>query len=213
MITVACVWKTGGDFDSHGPEYVDRLQDGCEEHLRAPIRFIVLHDAAPQFGCDMQPIVHGWPGWWSKIELFEHFTGPTIYFDLDTIITGDITPIAEFVDKSPVSVFAMLNDVGRYTRPASGVMAWNGDFSWLTRAFDPAVHIPYYSDAARGSAGGPWGDGGYIAESLDRKPEILQEHFPGMIVSYKWQSPEERKDASIVCYHGPPRPPETGWAP
>ncbi len=214
MITVACVWKTGGDFDDYGHEYVDRLRKACATHLKLNHNFRCLTDAEDSLAgvCETASIQHCWPGWWSKVELFAHFTGPTIYFDLDTIIKGDITPLAEFV-QSPVSVFAMINDVGRYTRPASGVMAWKGDFSWLTENFDPDVAIPFYSDAARGSAGGPWGDGGYIDDCLGPKPEILQEHVPGMIVSYKGQSPEERKDAAIVCYHGPPRPHETGWAP
>lgn len=203
-IQIACVLRSGGDFDA---EYVEKLRDGVAENLHAPHRFVCLADCPVP--CERIPLETDWPSWWAKIELFR-LTEKTLYFDLDTVIAGDITELAEYPHR-----FTMINDVGRYERPMSGVMAWEGNYRHLFDNFshDPEHIMAFYSDGERGSQGGPWGDGGYIAESLGREPELMQTLFPGKIVSYKWQAtPAERAGASVVCYHGPPRPRETGWA-
>lgn len=197
-LTVACVLRSGGDFT---PEYVGRLQEGVARHL-GEHRFVCLSDVGVP--CERIPLEHDWPRWWSKIELFQ-LTGKTLYFDLDTVINGSLQEIADYPHR-----FTMLRDVGRYDRPASGMMAWDGDYSFILGNFSSDL-IKRYEDSNIGSMGGPWGDGGYIADQVG-KPEIFQDIFPGSIVSYKWQSPQERKGASVICYHGPPRPKATGWA-
>ena len=46
---------------------------------------------------------------------------------------------------------------------------------------------------------------------LDRAAR-WQDILPGMVVSYKAHQLVERKAASVTCYHGQPKPHETGWA-
>lgn len=203
-MTVACVLRSGGDFTA---EYVRRLKAGVDANLSGH-RFVCLSDV--DVPCDRVALETRWPGWWSKIELFR-LTGRVLYLDLDTVITGSLQEIADYPHR-----FTMLRDVGRYDRPASGMMAWDGDYQFLFNYFreDREKLIPYYMDRVRGSQGGPWGDGGYISDlvGLHQPIELFQDLFPGKIVSVKWQTPEERRGASVVCYHGPPRPHETGWA-
>lgn len=203
ILTVACVLRSGGDFT---PEYVERLKAGVDANLKGH-QFVCLSDV--DVPCERIPLKYDWPGWWSKIELFR-IPGKVLYFDLDTVITGDLQEMADYPHQ-----FTMLRDVGRYDRPASGMMCWNGDYHRLTESMWVASDeiIKKYSDGALGSRGGPWGDGGYISDRLWHDVEIFQDLFPGRIVSYKWQKPHEREGVSVVCYHGPPRPHETGWAP
>lgn len=197
LVTVVCVLRSGGDFT---PEYVERLKNGIDANLSGH-RFVCLSDC--DVPCERVPLVTDWPGWWAKVELFR-LTGKILYFDLDTIITGSLQEIADYPHK-----FTMLRDVGRYSRSASGMLAWQGNYSRLYDSFSSDL-IPKYMDHARGAAGGPWGDGGYISDHVEH--EIFQDLFPGQIVSYKWQRKTERQGARVVCYHGPPRPHETGWA-
>nr|WP_145924153.1 hypothetical protein [Halomonas elongata] len=42
-----------------------------------------------------QPLAHGWPGWWSKLELFRPHGGDLLYLDLDTVVRGDLQPLID----------------------------------------------------------------------------------------------------------------------
>ena len=125
-LTVACVLRSGGDFDA---EYVSKLQAGVARNLTLRHTFLCLSDC--EVPCARMPLETDWPGWWAKIELFR-LVGTVLYFDLDTVITGNLDEIASYPH-----TFTMLNDVGRYTRPMSGVMAWDGDYLQLYRDFSP----------------------------------------------------------------------------
>ena len=84
-LTIACVLRSGGDFDA---EYVERLRDGVAANLSLPHRFVCLSDI--EVPCERVALRHGWPGWWSKLELFEQLKGRVLYFDLDTVIAGSL---------------------------------------------------------------------------------------------------------------------------
>jgi hypothetical protein len=81
---------------------------------------------------------------------------------------------------------------------ASGMMAWDGDYSYLYDQFDPKFM------SMRG------GDGEYIRKRV--KADTFQNLFPEKIVSKKVHSLEERQKASVICYHGKPRPHEVNWS-
>ena len=102
MINVLCVFKSGGVF---GPSYPLRLAAGVRRHLPARHRFICLNDVHPEelFDTDnnihWMPLRHGWPGWWSKVEMFrpdlERF-GRFLYIDLSAVMVGDLSDIAAY---------------------------------------------------------------------------------------------------------------------
>ncbi len=192
-LTVACVLKSGGDYDV---DYVERLRDGVKKHLSIAHRFVCLSDVPVP--CDRVPILRDWPTWWSKLELFEWFTGPTLYFDLDTVIVDSIDEIADYPHE-----FSMLSDFGRPAGCASGVMAWNGDFSHIALEFSIERAEEFKSPAR-------WGDQAWIAETAGLEPERLQELFPRQIVSRKFGArwPGEER---VVCFHGVPRPRDVNW--
>ena len=194
---ISCVLKSGGDFNwSH----VQRLFSQLKEHLTLNFRFTVLSDLMmPEDlvgqGCKLILLKRNWPGWWSKIELFKEFQR-TFYFDLDTAIVANINHIIAFPHK-----FSALH--GFYGRPfGSGLMAWNGDYSLIYNEFqfgNPQTTMDYFGLHRKG-------DQEFIADRI-KDPVILQEAFPGQILSYKLhvRDRELPEKARIVCFHGKPR--------
>lgn len=184
-ILVACVLRSGGPYTW---EYVARLKDGVDQNLSGH-EFVCLSDLDPPKGINWIRLTHGYDGWWSKIELF-CLVGKVLYFDLDTVITGDLSEIANYPHR-----FTMLSDF--YTgKPASGVMAWDGDYSRLLAEYDPSLSYPGH------------GDQGYIGSMVEA--DRFQDLFPGQITSRKvtkTRNPDER----VVCFHGSPRPHEVDW--
>lgn len=219
MLTVACVLKSGGDFDE---SYVERLWQEVRLHLPQPHRFACLTDLNLSLPILLIPLRYALPGWWSKMEVFAG-PGPALYLDLDTVIIGDITPLAEAVlQLDHPWEFLMLR---RWRRPGwgSGIMGWKGDWSWILNDFmnakkqfvqsgrgwtlrergryDPIETIHYQ------------GDQDWIENRMDERGTLeriaVQDVCPG-IYSYKHhicgqQMPE---DARIIVFHGKPRPSE-----
>ena len=182
MLTVACVLRSGGCYT---PEYVSRLQRGVADHLTGH-RFVCLSDV--DVPCERVPLITELPGWYAKLELF-HMTGPVLYFDLDTVITGDLSEIASYPHQ-----FTMLRDFTHPEYPASGVMAWHGDYGFLFDDF--TMNHPGH------------GDQGYIASKIE--PDLFQDLFHGQIVSRK-QPDLRNANERVVCFHGDPRPHAVGW--
>lgn len=194
MLTVACVLKSGGIYTA---EWVAKLRAGVSAHLHRDHRFICLTDM--RVPCSYVPLDMNWPGWWSKIELFR-LPPPVLYFDLDTLICGDLDDIADAALTAPQLV--MLEDFYRPGHSGSGVMAWsNSDQAiGLYRRFvaDPDLYI------TRHRAGG---DQEYI-EANAKPIDAWQSALPGQFVSYKQHVRKTRvipDDARVVCLHGKPK--------
>lgn len=193
MLTVACVLKSGGIYDA---SWVARLQAGVARHLSVPHRFVCLSDV--EVPCERIPLVHDWPGWWSKIELFK-LPGPVLFFDLDTAVTGDLSDIAAAVDDWALIA---LRDFYRPDGLGSGVMGWACDNSLFYERFA--------SDAAGWQRQlGARGDQGFLEEATNRRGiRHWQDLLPGQIVSYKVhcrRSGTIPEGARVVCLHGLPK--------
>lgn len=196
MLTVACVLKAGPEYTA---DHVAALQRGVAKHLSAPHRFVCLTDV--EVPCEAIPLQHRWPGWWSKIELFASgtFSGPVLYFDLDTIITGPLIDIAQ------AHRFAMLENFWRTDRVGSGMMAWDCDLSQIYHRFAAGAekYIREYTTPDK------WGDQAFILAHSPVAPSRLQTMHPGMIVSWKRHCVPINgvpASAGVVCFHGQPRP-------
>lgn len=81
----------------YGPEWVQRLRNMVARRLDLPHRFVCLSNVTVP-GVETIPLPPCDPGWWAKIALHKPglLTGRCLYLDLDTLITGDLRPIAEF---------------------------------------------------------------------------------------------------------------------
>lgn len=216
MVTVACVLRSGGIYDA---EWVRKLRDGVARRLTLPHRFVCLSDV--DVPCDRIPLVEGWKGWWSKIELFRPglLDGPTLYFDLDTVIVGSLDVIAKHPHR-----FTMAHEFYRPELLCSTAMAWNGDYSFLYEAFaaNPARLMKRY-DEELPKRRSEWriGDQAFIEDEFSRfgeKPDTFRDLFgETSIASYKVHEcaggPPE--GAVAVAFHGRPKPCDlkTGWVP
>lgn len=188
------------------------LKAGVERHLTLPHRFVCLTDM--KVNCEIVPLKNDWPGWFSKIELFRPglFDGPVFYADLDTIIVGSL-------DKIVLGHrFTMLENFWRPDRVGSGLMAWEADLSSIYERFarNARGFMSEYASPEK------WGDQAFIKDHTPIPPDKWQHKHPGKVVSYKMHCrtgmnpkqsgagvPVVPKAASVICYHGQPRPWET----
>jgi len=195
LLTIACVLRSGGIYS---PDWVARLHRQAAR-FAPPHRFVCLSDAlVPEV--ETIRLLHDWPGWWAKLELFRPalFSGTVLYFDLDTILVDDIAALGGFDGG-----IGLLRDFYRPTGLGSGVMAWNGQ----------EVAQLYHRFASEAGAwfSNPGGDQAFIEAALPGA-QRLQDRFPGKIVSYKVDgcAAGPPAGAAVICFHGAPKPHEIG---
>ncbi len=195
-IAVLCVLKSGGDYDV---TYVEKLRNMVARNVTIPYRFVCLTDM-PVSCCQTISLKDNLPGWWSKIELFRPglvSADRIIYFDLDTIIVGNIDEFlledGGFVALGNLHPFRKRNPFG------SGMMAWdnNKKYSFLYSKYNVILHKGFR------------GDQDYIKVMLDgdgKEITYWQKKHKG-VYSYKYNCLNGLpQDAKIVCFHGRPRP-------
>jgi hypothetical protein len=107
MLNVVCVLKRPAPpHHAYDPVWVQKLQRGFARNLTVPHRFVCLSDMVIP-DVTVEPLRHDWMLYWSKIEMFRPglFAGPTLYCDIDAMITGNIDALA-----GPYDGMVMLND-------------------------------------------------------------------------------------------------------
>ena len=190
---IICVLKSGGDFDS---SYVYKLFDSLKEYVKIPFTFHCLSDLQME-GISPAPLTQGLHGWWSKLEIFR-FSGPALYLDLDTIITGNITDLIKEVELLHSDCFYMLEAFNSSRLFASGIMAWNGNWSWLTKSCIRNRSIFFWDQ-----------DCIYYTLKRDNIQVLPIHRSDHGIYSYKHHCREKvPEDAKVICFHGKPRPHE-----
>ena len=200
-ITIAAVQV--GNYEGRGAEYVAKLFASVEKRLPAgtPVRFVCFTDdpgSLPDY-VEARPVEPGLKGWWAKLAMFREgaFDPGTrvLYFDLDTLVVGSLADLVKYRGR-----FTILRDVYRPHGMQSSVMAWEAgtcDHIWSTW------------DAA-GRPMIPGGDQSWIEVTMPQV-DFWQELFPGRFVSFKKDClPIGRfvPDASVIVFHGRPRPHE-----
>lgn len=202
MLNVAAVQT--GNFCNRGTEYVTKLFDGVRKHMPAGVewRAVCLTDdpsTIPE-GIAARLVEPGINGWWNKLCLFKSgmFTPGerVLFFDLDTIICGDLSDIAAYRGK-----FGTLKDWLDYCRIASAMMAWEaGTADYIWAKWDEAGR-PQFD---------PRGDQNWIGQMVSEL-DYLPDLFPGQMVSFKkdcWLQGRIPPDARVLLFHGHPRPHE-----
>lgn len=200
-LTVACL-KWG---DKYGVDYVNILRDMVRRNLTIAHRFVCMTDNPRGLQCETLPIVPPLPTWWGKVTLFRHhLPGRILYFDLDTVIVGNIDDFAAY--EGP---FCVIKPFYRDWGYASGVMSIAPDFGrhvWDAFARDPRAAIA----RCHREADPPWNNGDQRwLELMVPQADYWQSVLPRQLVSYKVHCgagvPE---GARVVCFHGKPDPHE-----
>lgn len=224
MINFACVYRTGKIYN---PEYVHRLAKAVGDYYPAEHTFTVLTDDPISIASFMRldyarqfrnvvPLKNDWPGYWSKIELFRPDVFPfgsfVVYLDLDTIPRDFIGFFSALRAGITPFKFYMLRDWLAPDHYNSSVMCWTaGYFDHIYRIFvadGPDSFMKEYRTYPE-----RWGDQSFISDSLGFRPDRLQDELPGHFASFKASSLEDKKNASVVCFHGNPRPHQVNWNP
>lgn len=186
LLNVVCV--ATGDYLGRGEDYVSHLLAGVAKHYAGKAKFHVLRD--------------GPASWWAKLQMFEPGRFPkgerVVYFDLDTVITGDLTDLMDY--DGP---FAGLRDQWRRGELGSGVMSWTAG---------EADHIWTNWQEAGCPTDDPRGDQRWITQHMPTAIR-LQDILPGQLGSWKanfgGNAGNIGKDTRVVYFHGEPRPHET----
>ncbi|VGO14733.1 hypothetical protein PDESU_03302 [Pontiella desulfatans] len=195
-LRVVCMLRTGGAYDA---DDVRNLKRQVAESLTVEHEFVCYSDDpaiadVALVGCR--------PTWWDKLDLFRE-TGPCIYLDLDTYIPGNIDDLAHYAlggTDRIMMLHAVPNNVpGWY---GSGIMAWNGDFSFMMDSFEPeAPERIRFADI-------------HFSQRLAERgivPNVVADVMPGMVLwprnQLEWDVPA---DARIVCFSRDPKPRDLG---
>jgi len=195
-----CVaYRTGGPFKLAD---VKALQHNIRLfHPEIPL-VVFSDDPKAALFCDERiPLEAAWSqGHWSVTECFR-LTGPVFFTGLDTILMARIDDMLEMVLRLGPEDFMMMRPINPKRRKmgqfASGVMGWNGDFSWIYHSFPP--------DRARGREQ-------EYTQSVLRKAGrhiVAVDDACDGIYSYKrhyrtGKAPVER--IRLLVFHGDPRP-------
>lgn len=192
---VCLVLRSGGEY---GPQHVERLAGQVREHSSAEI--FCLSD------CDVSvphvPLKYGWPGWWSKMEMFRpDVEGDFLFMDLDTSVVGDLE------DFEGLTRLTLLRDFYRPKGLGSGLMflpKTARDRAWREWVKNPNQWMRIHR---RG------GDQAFLERYWLDSAERFQDVLPGQVVSYKADKVADGlpKGARVVCFHGKPRPWHVGW--
>jgi len=197
MLKIITVLKSGPEWL---PEYVYKFKKNLDKHITIPYEFVCLSDV--QLDVTTLPLINHGEGFWNKIQIFRpefNLTKECLYFDLDTIFSGNIDQI---VNNFKNYNFVMLQDPWKLNQSGSGIMWWNGDYSKLWTEYitkDSGYWSKLYNKHPK------YGDQGYIIDRIDHH------QLQNIVDDSRWIARFGKKSANsiskiIVCA-GPNRKP------
>jgi hypothetical protein len=196
-LTVITVLRSGPDWK---PEFVYNFKKGLDKNLTRPFNFVCFSDI--DLDVETVPLLDVGQGFWSKLQLFRpelKFTGPCLYFDLDTIIKGNID---ELVNTFENYNFLMLQDPWKPEQSGSGMMWWKGDYSKLWNEFITKPEKQWHNQYCEHPR---FGDQGYIIDRVEHKQ--IQEVINNKTDICKFSKKESSPESKIIIFAGPKRKP------
>jgi hypothetical protein len=202
-LIVACV-RTGLKYPF---TYVERLRNMVARHMSLPYVLVCLTDQGER--CDGALFIDvkamRLPGWWAKFALFEpswRESSQIIYIDLDTVIIGDLAPLAVVPDEfaileSPVRAAGNKAYPCRYNSSVMTIGAGRCGFMW--EKFDKrrnALMLEHdrYGDQA-------------AIEALYPDAAILNRRMPqGFFCNYRDLTSHPPEGASVINFGGSHKP-------
>ena len=204
--TVVCLYKGKPDYSNFDTSYVYRLKESVDKYLPNH-KFVCLTDTDlpnidtisidhPEFGSSISP-------GWCKIELYKHFTkGKFLFIDLSVVIKKDLKPLAE------LSGFRMVRDFANPEYYSSCVMIWEGDHSYIFNKYMERPKEWEKEYRPKSKQGWKSGNSQLFVQEAARNLKAIPDK---LVRSYKISTKEEIEEATIVKYHGSPKPHEVNW--
>lgn len=208
-------------------QYVEKLHNSLCRNLTPTVRMHVYTESTrPVPSTMLHHVLEEWPGvrgpkksWWYKIQLFNprQHTGPMLYFDLDTVITGNI----DWIWQLPTDRFWAVKDFKFLFRPnRAGVnssVMWFDPAKWsaVYHGFDPATarnRQRYHGDQDYINEQIPAGQIGYLDQTRVKswRWELKDGGFDFHTRRHK--KPESgtiiQEPVSVLVFHGDPKPHE-----
>lgn len=208
--------------------YVERLYNSVRRNTTYEVVFHVFTEYTREVPSHMirhdlveWPDVHGpRKSWWYKMQIYNpaHYSGPLLYFDLDTVILKSI----DWIPKLPIRYFWASRDFRQLWRPThrginSSVMWWDTQrFDWMYQEFEKR-NIYHLMKQYQG-------DQDYASDLLTDRD--LRYFPPNYTASWRWQCLDGGMDfrtrkylapntgtqvdpqTSILIFHGSPKPHE-----
>ncbi|WP_062202677.1 hypothetical protein [Aureimonas sp. AU12] len=200
MATLVTVLRSGGRYDGI---WVERLVEGFRRHAPAFDRFVCLTDLALDLpGVECIALRHDWPAWWSKMEAFRPglFTGTVLLCDLDTVIAGDASALAQ-------PGLAAMEDHFHKHRLSSALLRWDGDeLAFLYDAFAAEPERWMTPGACGQVPNAVHGDQvviDHLLRKADRRPAFFQSASPGLLEFY---DPARSHYDGVVIFIGDAKP-------
>lgn len=176
--------------DKYTPGYVYTLKEMVEKNLTVPHEFVCItdHDLP---GIKTQAQVVDWPGWWQKLSLFSIANGPSLYFDLDVVITGNLDYLVPYTES-------------RFSAPANWAQSGHGGIQSSVMAWDGRLRAPFEKFDYEKDSKRLYGDQEFLWELLVDDWQKIPH-----VGSYKYHCRSELPDWMRVCvFHGLPDPHE-----
>lgn len=195
---VALVLRSGGIYT---PKHATVLIKQIRQWL--PFTEIICLTDMPLTDADERvPLNHGWPGWWSKMELFRpDLHGDLLFMDLDTLIVGPLDDIAA------VNRLTLLRDFyrdGVYKGRPEGL---GGGLMYLPEA-DRAVVWEGFMQNPNRNIQECWrgGDQQFFEKYYLAGAARWQDVVPGQVVSLKVHCANGVPSSTrVICAHGKPK--------
>lgn len=208
---VATVLRSGGEYT---PLHVQYLQAAVRRYLHYSHRFVCLSDVqidgVETIPLQLPPEIT--PGWWAKVELFrygvfgEHNADSVLYFDLDTIICGDIEPMIfpAFAGPPAPGPLVMLRDSRIPDVAGSGIMWIPRPWRW-TRIFTRYIADPV-GCRARFEGLPMIGDQALIQEEAQGEIVFWQDFLPEGFLAPLYQLDADRPGNQVHVAYGSHHP-------
>lgn len=236
---------------NYGAADVRRLQAALRRRMTRPYLLCVHTDqpvelispdppavgiTGPEVGVARRPLNPKFGGgWWAKLGLWHQHEGCVwggrrgLFFDLDTIIVSDLSPLLAKIDQLRDGDAIWLSDFYAPNRIASGVMAWTPQWAATVGAHISARALELRPHKGRAFHGDQDFAEGVLSEIPASHIRRWQDCLPGTIVSYKEHvcgsgrigvpkaNDKLPSDAAVVCFHGKPKPSDilthasSGW--
>jgi hypothetical protein len=195
-LRIALVLRSGGEFK---PEHVQAL--AFQLSLYAPNREVVVLSDVDVPGVRRIPLKTQWMGWWAKMELFRpDIEGDLLFFDLDTVIRGDLSDVLANQDLTVLRDFYRDGTRKPLGLQSSMMFLPEADRAGVWAKFRPELIAEYKRKGV--------GDQAFLESLWSGKAKLWQDLVPGQVVSYKVHCKNNGvpEDARVVTYHGKPRP-------